>query len=43
MSRSIGCRFYVVYMVEKLEGMVGNGEIGGRKGSRKPRWEELRV
>jgi len=27
-------------MGEKVEGMVGNGEKIGRKGSRRPRWEE---
>ena len=43
MSRSSGCRFSVVHMGEKVEGLVGNGEKGGRKGSGKPRCEELRV
>jgi len=40
MFRSSGCRFCVVYMGEKVEGLMGNGEEIGMKGSRKPRWEE---
>ena len=43
MSRSSGCRFSVVYMGMEVEGLMGNGEEIGMKGSRKPRWEEQRV
>jgi len=39
MFRSSGCRFSVLRMVGKVEGMVGNGEEIGREGSRKPRSE----
>jgi len=43
MFGSSGCRFSVVRMGGKVEGMVGNGEEIGMKGSRKPRCEELRI
>ena len=43
MFGSSGCRFPVVRMGGKVEGMVGNPEKIGMKGSRKPRSEELRV
>ena len=38
-----GCMFSVLGMDGNVEGMVGNGEEIGMKGSRKPRCEELRV
>ena len=37
---SSGCRFCVVWMGGNVDGMVGNGEERGMKGSRKPRCEE---
>jgi len=43
MSRSIRRWFSVLFVAQKVEGLIGNPEKIGRKGSRKPRWEEVRV
>ena len=42
-SRSIGWLFSVLFMAQNVEGLIGNPAKIGRKGSRKPRWEEVMV